>query len=164
MATPISDLRVILRREINIPGFEQLPDITNTELDGYISDAFWEARLMGMLSEYGSDGTNIYLSSDNGDLPEQYQQLVSIVAGLRMIRLKMLNLAINLRAQAGPVEYEQQASATTLRAIFKSMEDRLKALLSIYSDQLGVSETYYYDSVLQREASMVGQYEVYQIY
>jgi len=164
MATPISDLRVILRREINVPGFEQLPDITNTELDGYISDAFWEARLMGMLDTYSSDGTNIFATSDNGDLPEMYQQLVSIVAGIRMIRLKLFNLAINIRAQAGPTEFEQQASATTLRAIFKSMEDRLKALLSIYSDQLGATATYYFDSTLQRESAVVGGYMELQVF
>ena len=32
MATTVSSMRPILSREINVPGFEQLPDITNSEI------------------------------------------------------------------------------------------------------------------------------------
>jgi hypothetical protein len=80
MATPVTDLRDQLSREINIPGFEQLPDITNTQLDSYVLDGFWECRLLGMLDSYtitdGSEfatpiGDNIQAVSDAGDLPER---------------------------------------------------------------------------------------------
>ena len=129
MATPVTDLRLQLTREINVPGFEQLPDITSTQLDSYVLDGFWECRLLGMLDAYTvTDGTefatpigdNIQAVSDTGDLPDEYKMLVVILAGVRMIRLKILNLAINFSAKAGPVAYEQQASATTLRAVLKT--------------------------------------------
>ena len=77
MATLVSDLRAQLRRAVNVPGFAQLPDITNTELDGYIMDGFWEGRLLGLLGGYTqTDGTEfatppgvvIYKISDDGDL------------------------------------------------------------------------------------------------
>lgn len=164
MATPVTELRGQLSREINIPGFEQLPDITNTQLDSYILDGFWECRLLGMLDAYtvtdGSEfatpiGDNIQASSDAGDLPEQYQMLVVILAGVRMIRLKVLNLAINFNAKAGPVGYEQQASATTLRAVLGSLEQRLDQLKTVYSDSISPGAMYYFDSSLQRASSEI---------
>lgn len=161
MATLVSDLRDKLKREINIPGFSQLPDITSRELDGYIKDGFWEARLLGMLDGYTqTDGTElatppgeVIKKTDGGDLEEWLQQLVVIVAAFKMIRLKILNLAVNFRAQAGPVEYEQQASATTLRAVLASLSDRLNEIKAVYSTELSPGALVYFDSVLQRESS-----------
>jgi hypothetical protein len=162
MATTVATIRAQLRREINVPGVETLPDITNSELDGYIKDGFWEARLLGMLSDYTqTDGTEfatppgevIKATADDGDLPGELQILVAIMGAMKMIRMKILNLAINFRAQAGPVEYEQQASATTLRAILAVLEARIQEIKEIYSEEIGGGVFVYFDSVLQREAS-----------
>lgn len=162
MATLVSDLRAQLRREINVPGFGQLPDITNPELDGYIMDGFWEARLLGLLDSYTqTDGTEfatplgavIKHTVDDGDLETQYQMLVVIIAGLKLLRLKIFSLAVNLRAHAGPVEYEAQASATVLRALLESLERRVNQLKALYSDLIGAGAFYYFDAELQRESS-----------
>lgn len=172
MATPVSDLRTMLQREINVPGFEQLPDITSSQLDGYISDGFWETRLLGMLDSYTlTDGTEfatpvgsvIKQASDDGDLPSQYQMLVVIVAGMKLIRLKALNLAVSFSASAGPVEYEQQTSATVLRAILDSLESRLRTLQASYST-LFTGHMEYFDGVLQRERAMLDGLAVLTVY
>ena len=165
MATTISSMRSLLRREINVPGFEQLPDITNSELDGYIKDGFWHLRLKGMLEDYSQDDGSglasppgedvIYLTSDEGDLPEYFQRLVVFAAAFRMVRLKVINLAINFTAQAGPVSYEQQASATTLRAILDSLERELQQLSELYSDELGRAGFHYWDGLWQAELSEI---------
>lgn len=161
MATLITDMRPVLTREINVPGFEQLPDITGTELDGYIKNGFWESRLLGMLEGYTqTDGTEfatpigdcIKASADDGDLPEEFQLLVAIVAALTMLRLKIMALAINFSAEAGPVSYEQQASATVLRSILATLETRVNELAELYSDEYN-SVFVYFDSTLQRESS-----------
>lgn len=166
MATLVSDLRDKLQREINLPGFEQVPDITSSQLDGYIKDGFWEIRLFGMLTAYTqTDGTEfatpvgevIKQISDDGDLPEQFHVLVTIGAALKMLRMKILNLAVNFKAEAGPVSYEQQASATTLRAVLADLENRLQQLKVIYSDEVGGGVFTYFDSVLQREQSVLDQ-------
>lgn len=164
MATPISDLRGILSRELNVPGFPQLPDISNNDLDSYLKDAFWEARLMGMLNQYTIVNDDIQGFSDGSSLPEQYQQLISIVAAMRIIRMKILNLAVNMRAKAGTVEFEQAASATTLRAVFQSMQERLRMLLDMHSAELGTTAVMYFDSLLQREASMAYGYMGNQVF
>lgn len=164
MATLVTDLRASLRREINVPGFGQLPDITNTELDGYISDGFWEVRLLGMLSDYTlTDGTEfatppgpvIKATADDGDLPPQYQMLVVIDAGMRLIRLKALDLAQSITAKAGPVEYSRQISATVLRAILDSLQARLNELKAGYSELFVGGGFVYFDGELQREYSML---------
>lgn len=166
MATPIQDLRAQLLREINVPGAEQLPDITNSQVDGYIADGFWETRLYGMLAEYTlTDGTEfatpvtggvIKLTADDGDLPPEYQMLVVIVGALKLLRMKVLNLAVNFKAVGGPVSFEQQASATTLRAVLATLQDRLNVMQSLYSESLGAGAMFYFDSVLQRDASLLG--------
>lgn len=172
MATPVSTLREMLRREINVPGFEQLPDISASQLDGYIADGFWETRLLGILDDYTlTDGTEfatppgmvIKKSSDDTDLPTQYQMMVIIVAGMRLIRLKALNLAVNFSASAGPVEYEQQTSATVLRAILDALESRLKVLQASYSD-LFSGHMDYFDGELQRERAIVDGLSVLTVY
>ena len=173
MATVISDLRTQLSREINIPGFEQLPEITNAQMDGYIADAFWEARLVGMLGTYTlTDGSElatppgesvIKLTADDGDLAEWLQMLVVIVAGLRILRMKMLNLAVNFKAVGGPAEYEQQASATTLRAVLAILQARYDELKSLYSTEFPSGAFVYFDAELQRESSLIQSFASLQI-
>lgn len=162
MATTIVSMIPQLDREINAPGVELFATASSAQKLGYIKDGFWEARLLGMLEGYAlTDGTefatpigdNIHATVDDGDLPEYYQQMVVIVAALKMIRLKILNLAINFKAEAGPVAYEQQASATTLRSILATLEGRVKQLQEIYSDEIGGGAFIYFDSVMQRETS-----------
>lgn len=164
MATTIASMRQALLREINVPGFPQLASINQGQIDGYIADGFWEARLLGLLSDYTlTDGTEfatppgsvIKKASDDSDLPPEYQILVVIIAGLKLLRLKALDLAVSIRAHAGPVEYEQQISATVLRAILESLERRVAFLHANYSTLLGATTFIYFDAELQREASLI---------
>jgi hypothetical protein len=53
------------------------------------------------------------------------------------------------------VAYEQQASATTLRAVLKSLEQRLEQLKSVYSDSISPGAMYYFDSSMQRASSEI---------
>ena len=173
MATPVSDLRDALKREINVPGIESLPDLTNSQLDGYIKDGFWEARLFGMLSDYTqTDGTEfatplgdvIKRTSDDGDLPQDLQMLVVLMAAIRLLRAKILNLSVNFRAQGGPVEYEQQASATVLKSLLQVMEGRIQQVKELYSDKLGSGAFVYFDGELQKELALAYDLASYQVY
>jgi hypothetical protein len=142
---------------------------------GYIADGFWDARLAGTLTTYtiidGDDLATPDLSSDyitdlatmGEDLPEEFQMMVVVFAGARMIRNKILNLAINFKAEAGPVSYEQQASATTLRAVLATLEKRLAELKTMYSDSFSPGAFAYMDGTLQRAAAEVQGYQLLQI-
>lgn len=171
MATNVQDLRPALKREINPPGAEQFESIGGGELDGYILDGFWESYLLDMLQAYdvidGADldtpvaDTTWFITSGSTedtadtDMPTHLQMLVVIQAGFRLLRIKGIDLATNFSAKAGPVEYEQQVSATVLRAILQSLERRLQELKELYSDELGSGTFIYMDGVYQREASLI---------
>ncbi len=171
MATIITDLRASFKREINPPGEEQFPDISNVELDGYILDGFWESFLLDMLQGFeviaGDDldtpdvGQTYFITAGDTDdtaltdLPVQFQMLIIILAGFRLIRMKGITLATNFSTKAGPVEFEQQISATVLRHILASLERRLQELKELYSGELGGGTFVYMDGVLQREAALI---------
>lgn len=171
MATNITDLRASFKREINPPDEEQFPDISNTQLDGYILDGFWESFLLDMLQGFeviaGADldvavpGETFFITKGDTDdttltdLPVHFQMLIVILAGFRLIRMKGITLATNFSTKAGPVEFEQQVSATVLRHILASLERRLQELKELYSGELGGGTFIYMDGVLQRESALI---------
>lgn len=169
--TPLVDLIPMLNRELNAPGTEQYPDMGGGDYIGYIEDGFWDARLATMLTEYtvlnGDDLTDPldadqrYFTDQStraDGLPEPFQMLVVIYAGTRLLRNKILTLAVNYKAVAGPVEYEQQASATTLRAILASLEARLAELKKLYGEEFPPGALLYMDGPLQRAYSELNSY------
>ena len=165
MATDIAGMALALTRQVSLTGAERLPDLTSTERQGHILDGFWTLKLKGVFSAYtvldGADldppatGTFIGKTSNHEDLPPESQRLVVMMATFNLIRLAILNLAVNIRAHAGPVEFEQQASATTLRAILQSLEEELAQMQALHSSSIGPGAFYYMDGVLQAEYSLV---------
>ncbi len=73
-------------------------------------------------------------------------------AGIAVVRNAIRDLNTMLRAKAGPVEFETQKSANTLRDILKELQQRRAILLSRLSD-MGVTDSYYIDAVLARDQS-----------
>jgi hypothetical protein len=156
-------------REINGPGFPRIPDITAAQKLGYIQDGFWDARLSQMLDIYTVvDGADVVPAETTGqdyfvdsaskadDMPMEFQMLIVITAGFRLLRLKIMDLAVNFTAEAGPVSFEQQASATVLRALLNNLQGRLQELKTQYSD--GFSGSFnYWDGVAQAAASEYAQ-------
>lgn len=175
MPTSAIDLVPMLQREVNPPGAENFPDASAGQLMGYIADAFWDVRLAGIFSSYKIvlgqfltptlDENIPYITDadETGDFPEENWMMVIVFAGLRLIRLRILNLAINFRAKAGPVEFEQQASATTLRAVLDSLQRRVQELKLIYSDNVYAGAFILMDGVAQAayaEAAGLSNYMV----
>ena len=170
MPTAVSSIIPMMTREVNPPGTEQYPDLLAGDYIGYIADGFWDARLAGTLMSYtiveGPDlptalGAGMYItdqSTKTKELPQEYQMMVVIFAGTRLIRNKILTLAVNYKASAGPVSYEQQASATTLRAVLSSLEGRLRELKGMYSESFTPSAFFYMDGTLQRAQSEMFDY------
>ncbi len=175
MATSIKSMIPSLDRTVNAPGAALYPTATASQKMGYLADGFWDARLAGTLSTYTiidgddlatPDTTSDYIvdvSTEIDSLPEEFQMMVVIFAGARMVSIKILNLAINFTAKAGPVQYEQQASATTLRAVLAVLERRLAELKVMYSDSFTPGAFAYMDGTLQRAESEVQGYLQLQI-
>lgn len=169
MATALTELIPMIQREVNAPGLELFPDAGAGALLGYIEDAFWDVRLSGMLNGWTVvDAADVVPAETSGrfivdsaskskSLPKEHQMMVVVFAGLRIVRLKVVNLAVNFSAKAGPVEYEQQASATTLRAVLDSLSKRVQELKAQYSESF-TGAFALFDGELQREYALLNQY------
>lgn len=150
MAVDLSDLVPRLRAEVNPPGTDLFPDATDNDFLLHMQSGFWEAYLDGIITDYEVNDDGIVTpSTGSTEFPLEYQQLVIIYAGMKIVRNMLLNLPTKFRASAGSVEYERQQSANTLREILKDMQNRKNILLERLSD-LGTGATYYIDGVASR--------------
>ncbi len=162
MATITQDLIPMFNREINVPNSEQILGLSAANKIGYIEDGFWDARLSGMLTTYtvvdglevvppATAGKNYFvdIASKAKDLPTELQMMVVIIGGFRLLRLKIMGLAVNFTAEAGPVSFEQQASATVLRSLLANLQGRIQELKKQYSDEFGNAGFFYMDGVAQ---------------
>lgn len=176
MPTPLTDLIPMLERELNVPNEAQIVTTAGQKL-GYIEDGFWDVRLAGMLSSYtvadgadtdpvGTTGTKYFAdhSTLSEDLEQQFWMLIVIFAGFRLLRLKIMQLAVNFSAKAGPVEYEQQASATVLRALLDNLQRRINELKGQYSDDFSQSVFILMDGVAQAEYASLNALADSQVY
>lgn len=166
MSTPLTDLLPMFNREIDIPGATQFATVSAGAKLGYIEDGFWDVRLCGMLGSYtvalGEDitppettGVKYFTDQDltGESLEQKFWMMITIFAGFRLLRLKIMQLAVNFTAEAGPVSYEQQASATVLRALLDNLQNRIDQLKVQYSDDFGSDLFVLMDGVAQAEYS-----------
>lgn len=131
MAVDLSDYVDSLRREVTPLGSTMFDSITDNQLTPYLTDAFWEARLDGFLTGYTADDDGLVEPTATGgdDLSLAGVALVVLYAGIRILRNRILNMNTGFRAKAGPVEFEQQNSATMLAEMLKQLRDRKNQLL-----------------------------------
>lgn len=159
MAIDLFDLVDPLKREVATAGeFTQFfPNTSDDDLLGMLQDAFWEARLDGLLEGFNeNEGT---VAPEGGStaaedqLTRDYQQLIVLYAGYRMVRNYLLNLKTGFRTQAGPVEYETSQFAAVLRDVLAALKDKRNLILERLSD-IGAVNSYYIDAIISRTESM----------
>lgn len=122
MAVDLADYVDSLRREVTPLGADPFAAVEGDEWIGYLTDAFWEARLDGFLEGYVADEDGLVENEGGGgDLDRRYIALIVLYAGIRVLRNRILNTNTAFRAKAGPVEFEQQSSATMLAEMLKQL-------------------------------------------
>lgn len=139
MAVDLSDEQYIasLQREVIPLGSTLFSSVGEDQWLGYLTDAFWEARLDGFLAGYVADEDGIVTNESGGaDLDRRYIALIVLYAGIRVLRNRILNMNTGFRAKAGPVEFEQQNSATMLAEMLK----QLRATKERIIEELDTSE------------------------
>lgn len=161
MAVDLGELVEPLKREIAAPGefTAVFPSSTDDILTGYLQDAFWEARLEGLtaLNSYTESDGSVTPVTDGGDeLSKDLQQLLVFFAGYRIVLSALRNKNTLFHAKAGPVEYETQISANTLKEILQALKDKRSILLTRLSD-IGTVDSYYIDSLAARDESIYYQ-------
>lgn len=126
MAVSLADYVASLKREVQPPGTNLFAGATDADWVGYLADAFWMARLDGLLAGYvveydaGDDDGDVVPVDGDGtgpDLDGRGMALVVLYAGITVLRNRVLNMATGgFKAKAGPVEYEQNMAAATVLA------------------------------------------------
>lgn len=154
MAVALEQLVDPLIRAVNPPGVELFPDATIDDWMGRLADAFWDARLHGMLSGYTVVGEEIEPAQPtDDDMPRELQQLIVVLAAFRTVSTHLLNVKTAYAAKAGPVSLETAQSAMVLRSVFDDMKQRLALLKEELQAHAGTS-TLYLDAVIARGDAM----------
>lgn len=142
MAVDLEELVPSLRRMVSPPGTELLDGQTDGELVGYLSDAFWIAKLDGFFTNYTEDDGTVEPITGITDLPRDWQQFIVFYAGMQIVENQLRTTNTMFRSKAGPVEYEVQNSAQLLREHLKSLMDRRNYLLELLLNRYGVMPGY----------------------
>ena len=136
MAVDLSDVALDwLKRQINAPGADSFPDASNSELVGYLSDAFWEGKLDGFYSGYTETDGIINPESGDTDLSRDWISLIVIYAAYTILTNAIQNTNTLFRSKAGPVEFETQSSASMLRERLMALERRRDRLIDELSEK-----------------------------
>jgi hypothetical protein len=159
MATDLSAFVDSLKREVTPLGSTEFSTITDPVWTAYLTDAFWEARLDGLMEGYSETGNMVSLDADGSDLPRQWIALIVLYAGIRVLRNRILNSSANdkLRAKAGPVEFERESgsSATVLAELLKQLRMTKDRILEELDEETSVL---YLDAFSTRLFSFEGSY------
>lgn len=149
MATDLSELIPSLKREVSIPGAEEDTfDAPNSTWRGFLADAFWNARLDGILTDYEAEGHIV-----TPDMPRDLQQLIVIYASMTIVRNELRAMNSTFRAKAGPVEFETQKAASLLKGLLDDLTSRRTLILGRLGDA-GIVPSYYIDALLERESGV----------
>lgn len=153
MAVDLFDLVEPLRREVSPPGEDLFPNADDDDFLGNLQDAFWDARLDGLLEGFTESDGSVVPTSGSTDLSRDLQQLIVLYAGLRIVRNHLRSMNTVFRSQAGPVEFETQKSAQLLKALLDELRTRRNLVLTRLSD-LGSVDSYYIDALVERDLSL----------
>ncbi len=153
MSVDLGDLVSSIKLEVNPPGVDLFPEATDEEWADRLANAFWNARIDGMLAGYVEADGIVTPTSGDTDMPRDLQQVIVFMAAYSAIFSKLLNTRTSFRAKAGAVEYETQNSATVLKDLADSLKQRYLILLQRLAD-LGYVGTYVIDAVIARQDAL----------
>lgn len=150
MAVDLGDLIENVQAAVNPPGTNLFPDAVDDDWILRLQNGFWQAVLDGLITGFTESDSLVTPVSGSTDISRDLQQVVVLYAAMDTVLNEIRNLGVSTRAKAGPVEFESQRSATTLRDILKELQIRRNLLLQRLGD-LGVTDTYYIDAVIARD-------------
>ena len=153
----LSDLIEDMKTELSVPGETGFVNSTDAQWLSHLRNAFWEAVLDGIIHNYVESDGIVSPSSGSDPLTRELQQLVIYYGGIRIIRNKLLDLKTRFKAEAGPVKYEIEQSASVLKGLLDELVRRRNVWL-VRLSTLGQSPTYYADMVISRGESISSGY------
>lgn len=155
VALDLEDLVPDLVVELNIPGEDAYPTVSNDEWVGYLRNAFWAAVMDGLLQGYRESDGIIRPESSNGEIiGRDLQQIIILYAAIAITRSRLLNLRSVFRVKGGNSEYEVQQSAQLLRALLDELTSRREHVISRLSDGVINRNTFMFDGFSARQRAL----------
>lgn len=156
MAVDLGDFIASLQAEVSPPGTNDFPTATDDEWLAQLQNAFWSARLDGLLARWTCDENGIItpLVVTEPDIGRDMIQLVVLYGSFAVLRNALRGLRTMFSATAGPVKFEYQQSANLLVALMKDLITRRDIILARLSD-LGSANSYVIDAIIARDESLI---------
>lgn len=148
----ITELIPNLEAILTVPGTTSPYDAASEEeWTLKLVNGFWQAVIEGVVEGYSIDEDGIiFPTSGSETFSRAFQQIVVIYAALNIVNAQLLQVKSLFRAQAGPVEYETQQSASVLTALLAELQNQKNLILTRLSDLGTDTSVFYYDSTWQR--------------
>lgn len=161
MSVDLTTYTQALQTEVSPPGGNNFPTATIDDWINTLLNAFWEARLDGLLATFTMDANGIITpvlttSPPQPDIGRDMIQLIVLYGSFAVIRNSLRSLRTMFSATAGPVKFEYQQSANVLAEIMKDLITRRDILLTRLSD-LGSTTVTMIDSIIARDQSIMFQ-------
>lgn len=127
--TDLSESLDSLRYLVAVPGgfASAFPDTDEQMLTQVLMDAFAEAQLMGVFTRHRIDEDGIVTP---GLSPGEIS-LVTLFAGVRLMRSTLINTPMSVTYKAGSAEYSTTQSSSVLRDILADLIAQKKAILDL---------------------------------
>ena len=154
MAVELRDYIDSLQRAVAAPGVA-LPEMEEDTWLGYLTDAFWEARLDGFMVgwELDDDGAITPVDGGDADIDRRWVSLVITYATMTMLRNQVLATQSSFRAKAGPVEFQTEKSASTTTEMLKQLQATRDRLLESIRDSGSMTNVMIVDAYSTRALS-----------
>ena len=160
MAVELSDYTESLRRAITPLGSTKYADVSDDVLTDYLTDAFWLGRLDGFYTGYtaNEDGTVTPIEPTDPEFDRAWVSLVILYAAVSILANQILATNTRFSAKAGPVEFEQENSATVLSEMLKQLAAAKQRIIDQMLDASNPSSVYLIDAYSTRQLSAASYY------
>lgn len=152
MADPIALSTLVERAQnsINAPGAEFIT-ATDDQWVKYLATSFWETRIFGFFPGFRVNDSYELVNVDDSstvEIAEHELTIITMMARLRTIEAKLLEMPTSVSGKGGPVEGEVQRSAQVLMALLKAAREDMQTIKDELSTQGGARTSYVIDKVI----------------
>lgn len=161
MAVDLSEYVDSLRRAVTPLGANTYAGVSDQVLADHLLDAFWNARLDGFMKQYAAseDGVVEPVSEGAPDLDRSWISLIALYASIEILTKQVMNTQTKMRAKGGPVEFEQENSATMLAEMLRQLAATKKRILDDLLDSAqGATPVFLSDAYSTRALCSVSYY------
>jgi hypothetical protein len=148
------DLVPDLVLSLQSPGGSEYANVSEEEWVGRLKNSFWNGFNDELFASYTIIDDEVVPRSGTTPMPRELQQLIILYVSIETMARQLSTLQTMFRAQAGPVEYEVQQSATLAKALYDSLlADRARVLENLRRT-LYATNTYVIDTYQARQSAI----------